>query len=159
MKKVILLLLSMLAVIGCGCHKRCLQVDQRDSTVIHVIDSTVYHDSTILVPVPFEGQNSIVGPSDTSHLETSVATSDAWYDGTLHHTLNNKHQATLPYLVHLPEHIHSELEYKDRLVIQKVEVEKKLTKWQSFRMKVGGWAITLALLAIIGLIYKMLGNK
>ena len=39
--------------------------------------------------------------------------------------------------------------YRDRVQIQTVEVERKLTKWQSFKMRTGGATLTLLLLAIV----------
>lgn len=59
--------------------------------IITVHDTTVIvrHDSITLIPVE---QSSAVLPSDSSHLETSLAVSDAWTDtlGLLHHTIRNK---------------------------------------------------------------------
>ena len=45
------------------------------------------------------------------------------------------------------------LVYRDRVVTQTVEVEKKLSWWQTFKMKAGGLFL---LIALIGIIYILI---
>ena len=54
-------------------------------------DSLYVHTEFVNIPIPVEN-HSIVTPTKKSHLETSVAESDAEIDtlGMLHHTLTNK---------------------------------------------------------------------
>ena len=69
-------------------------------------DSLVIHTELISVALPLES-HTIVTPTKKSHLETSVATSDAEIDslGLLHHTLVNKKDS-----------IRTKIQYVDRIV-------------------------------------------
>ena len=53
--------------------------------------------------------------------------------------------------------------FKDVVVYETVEVEKELTGWQNFKMKMGGWFLgilsLLALAAIIWIIIKILRKR
>ena len=80
-------------------------------------DSLVIHTELVSVPIPIEN-HSIVTPIKKSHLETSVAESDAEIDsmGMLHHTLNNKSIKTkIQYI--------DKIVYKDSIQIKEVPVE------------------------------------
>ena len=87
-------------------------------------DSLVVHTELVSVAIPLES-HTIVTPTKKSHLETSVAESDAEIDslGLLHHTLVNKKDS-----------LKSKIQYVDRIVYRDsieieevpVEVEKKV---------------------------------
>lgn len=155
MKHFIIPFIVSLCLIGCGCPRNCpKQIEQRDSVAVHIVDSTVFRDSTIYVVIPLENESTMTGPSDTSHLETSLAVSDAWYDGMIHHTLRNKSGERLPVSIQVPEHIHSESGYHETIITNTIEVEKKLTKWQKFRMDIGGWTLAALVLLIAIFAYK-----
>jgi len=50
--------------------------------------------------------------------------------------------------------------YRDRVQIQTVEVERELTKWQSFKMRTGGATLTLLVIAIVtAALYLFLKSK
>ena len=86
MKKLLCILLpALLGLSGCGvlrCPKPELQV--RDSLVLHIKDSLAIRYIPVEVPVPVEVMREIIPSSDSSHLETSVARSDAFIDSTGH---------------------------------------------------------------------------
>ena len=110
---------------------------QRDSVVVIVRDSVILKDSVVLVEIPTERERLVVAETDTSHLETSVAWSEAYVaDGRLHHTLQNK-DALLPVKVTLPMKVHSEQREKAMVQRQVIEVEKELSRWQNFLIAVG----------------------
>lgn len=108
-------------------------------------DSLVLRDSVVFVELPKESQ-AVETFSDSSHLETSLATSDAIVrDGLLKHTLKNKlKRYEVP--IQVPErYIISEASASyNRVIREVVEVEKELTWWQKFRMSVGSIALIVA---------------
>lgn len=66
-------------------------VPTQAETIIEYRDTTIYLRDTVFITPPVEEkQNTTL--RDSSHLETSIATSDAWItdDGKLNHTLRNK---------------------------------------------------------------------
>lgn len=135
-----------------GCAAQRVAVDhQRDSVAVIVRDSVIFRDSVVLVEIPKEKDKDVVVQSDTSHLETTVAESEAWVaDGRLHHTLRNKDEAFIPVTIKMPERLH--YEQKDRLVynriVEQVEVEKPLNWWERFVMSVGTITIIAAAIYI-----------
>lgn len=137
MKRTVVLFISLLAISSCGIFKN--QPVQRDSTVIRYIDSLVVRDSIVYINIPKESSSQILPSTDSSHLETSIAKSDAWVDasGFLHHNLNNKAFEKLPVIVPLFDRkvISDE---KQTITITKT-VEKELSKWQNFKLKAFWW--------------------
>lgn len=138
MRKLLCILLpALLGLSGCGvlrCPKPELQV--RDSLVLHIKDSLAIRYIPVEVPVPVEVMREIIPSSDSSHLETSVARSDAFIDseGHLHHTLENKAGSSLHVDVPVEEHFHSEQQQASHAEKETVikEVEKPLSRWQKF---------------------------
>lgn len=145
MKRNIQILLSLSivawAVAGCGAPRHLPnKTEVRDSVAITYRDSTIIRYVDVEVPVPAENSYAVV--PDSSHLETSVAVSEASVDslGRLHHSLQNK-----------PVKLTARTEVTDR-VLEKIEtnkseekntvkvfVEKELTFWQTFRLKAFWW--------------------
>ena len=82
-------------------------------------DSLVIHTELVSTPIPIEN-HSIVAPIKKSHLETSVAESDAEIDslGMLHHTLNNKKDSLKSKIQYVDRIV-----YKDSIQIKEVPVE------------------------------------
>lgn len=135
----------------CSCSvKRAVQKESKEERV-RVEYREILKTDTVTVQLPPERIEVI--RRDSSHLETSLAASDARIqpDGTIYHTLLNK-----PFTPKI------EVKYKDRetirdsIVYQTKEVpyfvEKELNWWQKIRMKAGGLAI-IAL--ILGAAYKV----
>lgn len=136
--------LALLALTSCGTVSTL--TEQRDSVVIHVRDSVVYRDSIIYVPVPEGGDKAKLPDTDVSFLQTSVAESEAYVkDGVLHHSLRNRSEAIIPIKVSIPERIHSEERGLTRYLkeVQRIEVEKELSRWQRFLQSVG-WSALIA---------------
>lgn len=142
------LILAMAApalLVGCATPGKVIN-EQRDSIVIHVRDSIAYRDSIILVPVPEGSDASRLPDTDTSHLETRVAESTAFVkDGILHHSLRNRSEAVIPIAVKIPERIHTEEKGLTRYLktVERVEVEKELSRWQRFLQSIG-WSVLIA---------------
>ena len=79
----------------------------------------VIHTELVSVAVPVESHN-IITPLKKSHLETSVAESDAEIDslGMLHHTLFNKKDSLKAKIQYVDRIV-----YKDSIEIKEVPVE------------------------------------
>ena len=108
----------------------------------------------MLVEIPTERERLVVAATDTSHLETSIAWSEAYVaDGKLFHTLQNK-DALLPVKITIPERVHSEMREKAMVWKQTeiVEVEKELSKWQNF-IQVLGYGVLVA--CVLWILNKM----
>lgn len=114
MKRFILLIVTFL-MMGCSiCHRvQYVPVETKIDSVI--IEKIVERVDSVEVKVP--GESVEVFREDSSHLETSVAISDAKIDsnGVLHHTLKNK-----------DVNLKKEIVYKDKIIEKKVEVEKEV---------------------------------
>lgn len=89
-------ILSLLVFTGCYSSKQTIPAtpvvaNNSDSVRTVYIETVVIDTVKIEVPVPMESANQVV-PDSTSHLETSLALSDAWInpDGTLGHSIANK---------------------------------------------------------------------
>ena len=144
---VILLIFLVVLCFFASCSPRVIekiQIEYRDTTII----KETIRDSLIQVPIPLESNQAIVNIDETSHLETSIAVSNAFVtkDGRLHHDLANRHEQTLPYIV--PIHYHTTNTIKTAETVQTltktVEVPKPLTWWQNFRLKAFPWLIGIA---------------
>lgn len=82
-------------------------------------DSLVVHTELVSVAIPNESHSIIT--KKKSHLETSVATSDAEIDslGMLHHTLNNKKDSIKTKIQYIDKIV-----YRDSIERREVPVEK-----------------------------------
>lgn len=160
MMKRLIYILSVVLMLSVSCSPKIVEKVVTE-TVTQYRDSTVWRDTTVYVPIPFEADQAIVHVGDTSHRETSVASSDAWIgaDGFLHHDLRNK-PVCIPLALKVPERfIISEARSTQEHALIKtkeVKVEKKLSWWQKFRLTVFPvmllgllWAYRKELLSII----------
>ena len=111
----ILLTCLILGFYGCSTQKYL------PSSNIKIVskDSLVIHTELISVAIPIEN-HSIVTPTKKSHLETSVATSDASIDslGLLHHTLINKKDSIKTKIQYVDKIV-----YRDSVEVKEVPVE------------------------------------
>ena len=84
-------------------------------------DSLVIHTELISVALPLESHSIIT--KSKSHLETSVATSDAEIDslGMLHHTLANKKDSLKREIKYIDKIV-----YRDSVITKEVPVEVKV---------------------------------
>jgi len=123
----------------------------KDTTIVQIRERIIHDTAYVEIPVIIERN---VTKDDSSHLENRFAVSDAWIqDGLLHHSLLTKPQ-TIDVPVDIPVSdtttTHEHFEQTDSSGTQYVEVEKKLTAWQRFRMNVGGYTL-FALLLLVGI--------
>ncbi len=143
----IYILLALLAASACGVV-RPTSPSVTDSTrvEVHTVTETIHDTSYIELPVIVE---RIVTRDTTSTLENEYAKSEATVtDGFLLHSLETK-PVKHPVQIETKIVYRDSLTLRDRLEIQTVEVERKLTRWQQFKMKTGGATLTLLLLAIV----------
>lgn len=94
MKKIcsIIALLALLLLSGCRAVKPDpVIVTRTDSISTEYIETVRIDTVPVIIAVPVESSRQVV-PDSTSHLETSIAVSDAWInpDGTLGHSIKNK---------------------------------------------------------------------
>ena len=152
-RRAIFFALGAMIMASCAILRPPVEVNIRDSAVVHYVDSTIVsvRDSVVMVPVPMESSSAVLPADFRSHVETSIAESDAWVeDGHLHHNINNKHHEKLPAVVPIvttAQVIRDESSH-DGLVNMTVvkEVEKKLTWWQRFRIGAFFWLLALAVI-------------
>ena len=105
----------------CGLISGCSAPRLLPSSNIKIIskDSLVIQTELVSVAIPIEN-HSIVTPTKKSHLETSVATSDAEIDslGLLHNTLANKKDSIKTKIQYIDKIV-----YRDSIEIKEVPVE------------------------------------
>ena len=153
-KQIAAILVLLAVATGCGlCKHLPTEVNIKDSTVVNYLDSTVISikDSTVFVQLPAEESSAVLPDGYHSHVQTSLAESDAWVsDGLLHHTIRNRSDYQLPVVVPITttatvirqDSNHTGL--TQRTVIK--EVERKLTWWQRFRIGSFFWLLALAII-------------
>lgn len=137
--------------IGCCGTKKTKQITtvQVEKTVIK--DSLIYIKDTIYIPLPKE-EKEVKTTADSSHLETSLAKSDAWVDSTghLNHTLKNK-EVVYKYIYDTVVVTNTVTEYKEKPVIVEVEVPKPYyPKWSIILMVIAGVSIGYWIYKIYG---------
>ena len=143
-----ILLLAIMVCVSCGPAKVVTEF-QRDSVIVHVRDSVFVRDTIVMADIPAESGANVLPYSDTSFLQTSLAESKAYIEhGRIHHTLRNKSEMLLPVRVQYVDRVRSEK--KDsigwRQIVETVEVEKELSRWQNSVMALG-YAVLIAGLA------------
>ena len=132
---------------------RVIEQTQRDSLYIEYRERIV-HDTVMYEPPQ---ESTCTQTKDTtSHLETSLAESDASIvDGVLYHSLRNKPQK-IPVPVVVTVHDTTVVQGSVRTEI--VEVPAKLTKAQERWIRLGKWATSilslLAAAAVAGIVIK-----
>lgn len=154
-----LLILLAVALTSCAPAK-ILTESQRDSVIVHVRDSVFVRDTVVMAAVPAESGANILPDTDTSFLSTSLAESRAFIEnGQLRHTLRNRSEKLLPVKVQYIDHVRSEKTdaLSWRQIVQTVEVEKELSKWQQFVMNLGyGFIIIVAAWVIMKIVARFL---
>lgn len=131
-------LLALILLASCAAPK-VAQDYQRDSVITTIREKVIYKDSIIFIPLPMGNSTAILPDTDTSRLETDLAISEAYVsNGELHHNLRNKN-ALLPVEIKLPKYVYTKNDYlaRERKIIEQIEVEKQLSRWQSFIMSLG----------------------
>ena len=143
------LLAIALCLSACGTARPVLESDSTRVEVKTVVE-TIHDTAYVQLPVIVER----VATLDTaSVLENKYAKSAAWVSGgVLTHSLETK-PAKAPVSVEKQIVYRDSLIYRDRVVTETVEVEKKLSAWQSFKMKAGGFSIVILLIVILYTIF------
>jgi 16S rRNA G966 N2-methylase RsmD len=122
--KNILIILSFFLMIGCCASKHAIEVPVKEIVKIEYRDSLIHVKDTIYIQPPVE-EKSNKTKEDSSHLETSMAKSDAWIDveGNLNHTLENKDTPlkTIRDTIFVTQNV---IEYKEKEVPVEVEIPK-----------------------------------
>ena len=132
---------------------RVIEQTQRDSLYVEYRERIV-HDTVMYEP-PQES-TYIQTKDTTSHLETSLAESDASIvDGILYHSLRNKPQKIpVPVVVT----VHDATISQSSVLTKIIEVPAKLTKAQERWIRLGKWATgilsLLAAAAVAGIVIK-----
>lgn len=139
------LLAIALILTACGTVRPTLSQDSTRVEVKTVVE-TVHDTAYVQLPVIVER----VATLDTaSVLENKYAKSAAMVSaGVLTHSPETK-PVKEPVSVEKQIVYRDSLVYRDRVVTETVEVEKKLSAWQSFKMKAGGFSIVLLLIVIL----------
>lgn len=144
MKNILLYIFSALCV-ACSVTKQAAPLENL-TTEVKVI--TVYEKDTVVIELP-QIVEKIQTLDTTSFLENEFAKSSAEISkGILSHSLETKP-------VQKQVEIQKEIIYKDsivfrdRTVVETVEVEKPLTGWRQFKMKTGGFAIGILILLVV----------
>ena len=132
---------------------RVIEQTQRDSLYVEYRERIV-HDTVMYEPAQ---ESAYIQTKDTtSHLETSLAESDASIvDGVLYHSLRNKPQKIpVPVVVT----VHDTTVVQGSVHTEIIEVPAKLTKAQERWIRIGKWATgilsLLAAAAIAGIVVK-----
>ena len=155
MKK--LLLIPVLAMVFGSCCKRFYPSSVQDSIRVETRYEYIemIRDTIIYVPIPYEVER-IVTRDTTSHLETSVAYSDAAvHEGLLYHSLVNKNVSlSAPVQIKEVEIVRDSIVYRDKVetIIQEVY---KQTWWQKLWGTAGKW---LAGIFVILIAFKTTKN-
>ena len=115
MRKWFILVLTAFLLSSCGICKRVQYIPVETKKDSIVIEKIVERTDTVSIEIP--GEKIYVIRQDSSHLETTVAISNAKIDSTgmLHHSLKNK-----------DVNLKKEIIYKDKIIEKKIEVEKEV---------------------------------
>lgn len=142
-------LLLLLAASACSTVRQLPSVTDSTKVEVHVVEKIVRDTAYVELPVIVEK----VATLDTaSVLENKYAKSEASVSGgVLTHSLATK-PVREPVAVEYKEVVRDSIVYRDRIETQTVEVERKLTWWQTLKMKAGGLFLLIALIGIIYII-------
>ena len=144
MKNFILVLFSALCV-ACSVSR---QAAPSEKIITETRIETVFQTDTVFLEVP-KIVEKIVTADTVSVLENDFARSAAEVsDGLLSHSLETK-PVKQPVEVQTKIVYRDSVVFKDVVVYETVEVEKELTGWQTFKMKMGGWFLGILIILIV----------
>ena len=150
------LFISLLLFVACG---QMAQVTSSKNTETEVrIERMVEYD-TVFVSIPEISEKTMTADT-ASVLENKFSKSSAVISsGVLSHSLQTK-PVKLPVEVKTETVYKDSLVYVDRIIREDVYIEKPLTRWQSAKMKIGGYAIALiAILIVCAILYFVSHSK
>lgn len=147
MKKIILAILCIICIFGCGVNRPV--IEYRDSVRVEYRDRIMRDTVEYELPVIIEKH---IVDDTLSVIENDYAkTTAVVHDGLLSHNLQTK-----PKILRIPV----EVQVRDTVIVEKkaeireVEVEKKLTWWQKIWMKLGKIFIGFILVFVIYVFIK-----
>lgn len=149
-------ILLLLSATACGTVRRLPSVT--DSTRVEVrVEREFVHDTAwVELPVIIEKMATL---DTASVLENKYAKSEAVVSrGVLHHSLQTK-PVREPVIVQNEIVYRDSLVYRDRVVREDVYIEKELTWWQRFRLKLGTVSLILIVIAILYLFLHFFHNN
>ena len=139
------LLLFTLLLTACGVARPVLESDNT-KVEVKVVEKIVKDTAWFELPVIVEKLATL---DTASVLENKYAKSEAVVSGgVLHHSLQTR-PVREPVSVESKETVRDSIVYRDRIQTKTVEVEKKLTWWQSLKMKTGGVTLLAIVLIVI----------
>ena len=114
MRYLVCVLLCML-LSSCGLFRKIVYIPVESGKDSVYVEKVIERTDTLKIEIPVEKYMNI--SRDSSHLETSLAVSDAWLDSSyvLHHYLSNK-----------GGFLEKQIVYKDRVIEKKVEAKKEI---------------------------------
>ena len=131
--------------VACGTIK---QVTPREQTTVEIRTETVYVPDTVYIELP-RIVEKVQTLDTTSVLENKYSKSEAQVsNGVLAHSLEVKP-------VKEPAIVQKQIVYKDSIIVKEVDVDHyievpaELTAWQSFKIKLGGYAFALIITLIV----------
>lgn len=148
----------MMFLTGCGVTKPTPPtIVYRDSIKVEYRERIVHDTVAVRLPDILQERTT---PDTLSVLENDYAKSTAVvHDGTLSHDLH-----VFPQLIRVPVYypVHDTLVVREKgeTVTEYVEVEKELTKWQSLKMRIGGYAmLALLIFAIVAAVREIIRRR
>ena len=142
--------ISLLCMSSCGVVHHGKPI--KEETIVHYVDSTRWHDTTIVSHVTKERYVDLVKPMDTLKLETTYAKAQAYMDTTfraLRGTIENKSDVPIKTQIKWKDRI----VYKDSIVTKEVPIEviKEVTKYP----KSYWWFMGISIAALLYIILKV----
>ena len=136
----------------CGSCGLLKHTPQKEETIITYKDSTIVHIKDSIRVIPVERYVNIVALPDTLHLETSLATADAYYDSTFNALRGEMHNKK-----EIEEHY--KVVYKDKVVLKDTTIYKEIPieveKPVRYIPKWCWWSLVLNILSIVFLGIKV----
>lgn len=166
MKYLIIIVVNLAAFLltGCNSSKKMLTsapviVQNTDSVRTEYIETVRIDTIPVEVLVPMESVKQVVQDS-TSHLETSLAESNAWINanGTLGHSIKNKEQKLkADVLVSVKDTKTNNAETKVKEIPvpypKPVYIERDFTKWELFRLN-AFWYLVIIVFVSLGWVLR-----
>ena len=143
MRRFGIILLTMLT----GCGILCPKPVPSSNTYVGLRDSIAIHES--ILQIPLEKSTNIALPRQRSHLETSLAISDAYTDslGMIHHSIENKKGAQFIYK--------EKIKYRDSIQIKEIPIPYEVIKEKEVIPKVFWISMIIAIVSILYICLKI----
>lgn len=150
MKKIVFLLVAMMAVMLAGCSHKVYEGTEsssvkKDSIQIHIIDSVRWQNKT-QIRDSVNVRDSIVIKVDAEGNEIGRS---EWHERDHYREVKD----STAFYKQMCDSLMKMTAEKDTVTIHDIEYrDKPLTKWQSFKQEVGGIAVGISVAAILGLL-------